>query len=195
MHRPTAPAVLALVLAAAACRTPGDTPEAGEERTPTAPAPTEPPPPQAGGIEAAPQAAPGPAAGQAQGTPTVESSEVLAREPVTAEAAVKHVLIAWADLAPAFRGGINPRAVARSQADADRLALEIAEKARSGADFDALMREHSEDPGSAAEATAYTVTADAPFVPSFKAMALRLKPGEVGIVRSPFGWHVMKRTA
>src|SRR5262249_60360660 len=39
----------------------------------------------------------------------------------------------------------------------------------------------------------YEVAKDTQFVPTFKALALRLKLGEAGLMRSPFGWHVIKR--
>ena len=57
----------------------------------------------------------------------------------------------------------------------------------------ALMKEFSEDPGSKDNARAYPVSPDAPFVEPFKHMSLRLKDGEAGLVKSPFGWHVIKR--
>ena len=41
--------------------------------------------------------------------------------------------------------------------------------------------------------TVYPVTQQAAFVEPFKDLALRLKPGECGLVKSQFGWHVMKR--
>ena len=57
----------------------------------------------------------------------------------------------------------------------------------------ALMKEYSEDPGSKDNARVYDVTPDAPMVEPFKNLSLRLKVGEAGLVKSPFGWHVIKR--
>jgi len=55
------------------------------------------------------------------------------------------------------------------------------------------MKEYSEDPGSKETGKAYEVGTSTPMVPPFKNMSLRLKLGEVGLVKSAFGWHVMKR--
>jgi parvulin-like peptidyl-prolyl isomerase len=64
---------------------------------------------------------------------------------------------------------------------------------KSGADFDALMKQYSEDPGSASTAKAYTVTPDASLVIEFKQLGLRLQLGEIGVVESDYGFHIMKR--
>ena len=47
--------------------------------------------------------------------------------------------------------------------------------------------------GSAKSGSAYPVTARARLVPEFIDLALRLKPGEAGIVKSQWGFHVMQR--
>ena len=56
------------------------------------------------------------------------------------------------------------------------------------------MKEFSEDPGSSKTGEAYDIAPDAPMVPGFLKLGLRLKVGEVGIVLTEFGYHVMKRT-
>src|SRR3569623_1717697 len=55
------------------------------------------------------------------------------------------------------------------------------------------MKEYSEDPGSKDSGRAYDVTADAPMVEPFKKLSLRLKENEIGVVKTPFGYHVIKR--
>jgi peptidyl-prolyl cis-trans isomerase D len=56
------------------------------------------------------------------------------------------------------------------------------------------MTELSEDPGSAKAGTSYDVTPDAALVPPFKNLSLRLKVGEVGVVKTDFGMHIIQRT-
>ena len=60
-------------------------------------------------------------------------------------------------------------------------------------DLTELMKLYSEDPGSKDDGKAYDVNPDSPMVEPFKKMSLRLKVGEAGLVKSPFGWHVIKR--
>jgi parvulin-like peptidyl-prolyl isomerase len=123
----------------------------------------------------------------------IDSKDILDRKDATAEVQVKHVLIAWKDLDAVYQGRMDPRAQKRTNAEAAKLAKEIADKLRKAPDqIDALVKEHSEDPGSLS-GEPYTVKADAPFVPEFKALAVHLKEKEVGIVATKFGYHVMMR--
>jgi parvulin-like peptidyl-prolyl isomerase len=123
----------------------------------------------------------------------IDSKDILARTELAPEVLVKHVLIAWKDLASNYGGKLDPRAEKRSNDDAAKLAAELADKLRAKPDdIDALVKQHSEDPGSL-EGDPYTVTKDAPFVPEFKDLSLRLKEKEVGIVRTTFGYHVIER--
>lgn len=125
----------------------------------------------------------------------LDSHDILARPDVTSPVLVKHVLIGWAELAPSYRGQLDPRAEKRTQADAARLVEELARKLRMTPEsIDALMKTYSEDPGSLT-GEPYSVAADAPFVPEFKNLALRLRLDEVGIVKTTFGYHVMIRVA
>ena len=138
----------------------------------------------------------GSSAGSQGAAPTggaLDSKDILARTTTAPEVHVKHVLIGWKDLAAAYRGGMDPRAQARSQADAEKLVKEIAAKLKAKpADLDALVKQYSEDPGSL-KGDAYAVKADTPFVPEFKQLALRLNENEMGIVKTSFGYHIMMR--
>ncbi len=136
---------------------------------------------------------PAPATPPAPPAPNLLSTDILGREPVTQKAQVQHILIAWGDLAPVFRGDIDPRAASRSQTDAETLVADIRDRAVKGEDFTALMKEFSEDPGSAQTGKPYTVAPDQPLVPEFKQLGMRLNVGEVGVVRTQYGWHVIKR--
>src|SRR5690606_11381455 len=98
----------------------------------------------------------------------IDSKDILGRKDTAAEVQVKYVLIAWKDLDAVYHGRMDPRAQKRSNAEAAKLAKEIADKLRKNPDqIDALIKEHSEDPGSLT-GEPYTVKADAQFVPEFK---------------------------
>lgn len=119
----------------------------------------------------------------------VVSGDILAREPVANQAQVKHILISWKDIETAS----DPRAQKRTKQDAEAQVRSLMKQIEAGADFDMLMKQHSEDPGSASTARAYPVAPDAQLVIEFKQLALRLNVGEVGVVESDFGFHIMKR--
>ena len=125
----------------------------------------------------------------------VESNAILARPPVQGTVFVQHVLIGWRDVPAAKSGTLDERAKARSKSDADKLALNVKAKLRAGSKMTALMKQFSEDPGSKDSGKEYEVDAQTPFVEPFKKLALRLKVGEAGLVRSAFGWHIIKRNA
>ncbi|MCA9524261.1 MAG: peptidylprolyl isomerase [Myxococcales bacterium] len=126
----------------------------------------------------------------------IVSMDILARTPVKGLTVhVRHVLIAWRDLARMYRGRLPLAAKKRTKEQADQLVKEIAERAKKGEDFVALMKKYSEDPGSASIGRSYEVTAMSRLVPPFKRLSLRMKMGEVGVVRTRFGWHVVKRVA
>jgi len=105
------------------------------------------------------------------------------------------VLIGWKDVPLAAQMKMDPRAAARTKADADKLAKDVLAKARAKADFAKLMKDNSEEPGSKDTGKAYDVspmTQVGPLEP-FKRLALRLKIDEVGIVKTPIGWSIIKR--
>jgi parvulin-like peptidyl-prolyl isomerase len=123
----------------------------------------------------------------------LESKDILDRTAEVGPVSVQHVLIGWKDTPMAKRSN-DPRSKDRTKEAADKLATDILAKAKvPGADFAKLMKDFSEDPGSKDTGKAYDVAADAPFVDSFKKLSLRLHEGEVGLVKSPFGWHIIKR--
>lgn len=123
----------------------------------------------------------------------IDSKDILDRKQTFPAVQVKHVLLAWQDLDKVYNGRMDPRAQKRTNAEAAELAKKIAGQLRAKPDsIDDLVKEHSEDPGSLG-GDPYEVKEDAPFVPEFKALALRLKEKEVGIVKTRFGYHVMER--
>jgi parvulin-like peptidyl-prolyl isomerase len=125
----------------------------------------------------------------------LESKDILDRPAEAGPVTVQHVLIGWKDTPMAKQRPTDPRAKDRTKEQADKLATDILAKAKApDADFTKLMKEFSEDPGSKDTGKAYDVSADAPMVEGFKKMALRLKENEVGLVKTQFGWHIIKRT-
>lgn len=123
---------------------------------------------------------------------TVVSTEILQREPRANHAKVKHILISWKDKVEG-KGGADQRALGRSKRDAEREIRALRKQLEGGADFEMLMGMHSEDPGSATTGEAYEVSPDAQLVIEFRQLGLRLEVGEVGVVESTFGFHLMKR--
>lgn len=128
----------------------------------------------------------------------LESADVLARPSEPGPVHIQHLLIGWKDTLMSRSGRGDPRALARSKADADKLAKEVLGKARGKADMAKLMKDYSEIPTAKDTARvdqiAEAMQVDPMFEP-FKKLALRLKLDEVGLVKSPLGWHVIKRVA
>lgn len=125
-------------------------------------------------------------------TDTVVSTEILHREPRTNHAKVKHILISWKDKVEG-KAGAADRAMARSKRDAEREIRGLLKQIQAGADFEMLMGMHSEDPGSASTGESYDVSPDAQLVIEFRQLGLRLDIGEVGVVESDYGLHIIKR--
>lgn len=123
----------------------------------------------------------------------MQSSDILAREPVANRVTVRHILIGWRELGSAYGGQQDPRAQARSQEEAETLVKELYDRIKAGESFEALMTEHSEDESSARTKLPIEVSPDAPLVLEFKRLSLRLNVGEVGIALTPFGWHIIQR--
>jgi hypothetical protein len=125
-------------------------------------------------------------------TSGVVSADILAREPVSNTANVKHILIGWKDLSEAYQGHVDPRAAKRTKQDAEQEVRTLLGQLQGGADFDELAKTTSEDPSSA-QGHVFNVTPAAQLVIEFRQLALRLKPGEVGVCQSDYGFHIMKR--
>lgn len=123
----------------------------------------------------------------------VETGDILKREPRTSRSMVKHILIGWNDKAEAYNGRIDARAAARTQADAEAQVDEIRAKLDAGESFDDLMNAHSEDTGLKSNPDGYEVKPDSGLVLEFRTLGLRLEVGEVGVVETDFGFHIMKR--
>ncbi len=119
----------------------------------------------------------------------LESADILKREPVGQKVKVKHILLGWKDV----NTGGDERAKKRDRAQLEKLVKDTVAKLQKGAKIEPLMKELSEDPGSAKSGEGYDVTPDAGFVEPFKNLSLRLKPNEVGVVKTDFGMHIIQR--
>ena len=118
----------------------------------------------------------------------LDSVDILKREPVTDKGKVKHILLGWKEV-----NAGDPRGTARSRADLEALVKKTVADLKKGAKIEPLMKSLSEDPGSAESGTSYDVSPDAGLVEPFKNLGLRLKVGEVGVVKTQFGIHIIQR--
>lgn len=81
----------------------------------------------------------------------------------------------------------------RTKEEAEALANEILDKAKKDPDsFSDLAKEYSEDPGSANKGGQYDDIARGMMVPAFDEYVFSSEVGEIGIVETTFGYHVLK---
>jgi len=124
----------------------------------------------------------------------IESADILARTPEPGPVQIQHILIGWKDTMSSKSGAGDKRAIARTKADADKLATEVLAKVRDKGDMVKLMKEYSEDPGSKDTGKVFDIAGDVPpGFESFKELSLRLKLNEAGIAKTQLGLHVIKR--
>jgi len=113
---------------------------------------------------------------------------------------VQHILIA-------FRGSVPDPRVTRGQAEAEKLALQIFERAKAGEDFDAMVKTYTNDeyPGiygmsnlNASPDPAKKEFPRARMVKAFGDVSFGLAVGGIGLAvydpaTSKYGWHIIKR--
>ncbi len=113
---------------------------------------------------------------------------------------VQHILIS-------FKGSLPDPKVTRSQEDAEKLALQIFERAKAGEDFAAMVKMYTNDsfPGiysmSNKDVTPDPVKKEFPrtrMVKAFGDVSFGLAVGGVGLAvydlaTSKYGWHIIKR--
>jgi len=118
--------------------------------------------------------------------------------PVAEHIKLQHILIS-------FTGKVPGKNITRTQDEARALAHQILARAKKGEDFDSLVRTYTDDraPGIYGLANSGVAPGEGEFsrdrmVPAFGQVGFSLAPGEIGIaeydpVKSPYGWHVIKR--
>ena len=105
------------------------------------------------------------------------------QKPKPEKTTVSHILIG-------FQGSLPGENVTLTREEALKKAIEVAHQARKkGADFSVLMKANSKDPGPGT----YPVDANAQLVPPFKQLSLSLGKGQIDIVETSFGYHIIKR--
>ncbi len=113
---------------------------------------------------------------------------------------VQHILIA-------FEGSIPKNTVTRSQEEAERLALELYERAKKGENFDKLVKEYSDDryPGEYRMSNFNVEPNQDPgeayrsrMVKAFGDVSFKLSVNGIGLAEydpedCKYGWHIIKR--
>lgn len=73
-------------------------------------------------------------------------------------------------------------------------AQEIYDKAIAGEDFEKLIDEYNEDPGMASSPSGYVFSSeDTSYTKVFHNAAFEMKPGDIKLVQSNLGYHIMKK--
>ncbi len=99
-----------------------------------------------------------------------------------------HIVVEQANARHILLQADSEEALAERQDEAEELLSEI----EAGADFAELAQEHSEDPGSAQQGGDLGWAPGGVFVPSFDEAIFEMEPGEVRLVESQFGWHIIE---
>lgn len=103
--------------------------------------------------------------------------------------AARHILIGHTESERSLPG------VTRSKAEAKALATRIASEAQKGARWEDLAAQYTDEPGSKETGGDLGRFGRGAMVPSFEAVAFRLKVDEISdVVETPFGFHVIQRT-
>jgi parvulin-like peptidyl-prolyl isomerase len=154
---------------------------------------TRPAPDRVGAVSALthPTAAPAPAVPLLEPSPpaaTAPGAAAAAAADDSAEVTASHILIAYG-------GSTRGRAtVTRTKDEARKRAEELLTRLRDGADFAQLAREESDSPSASRGGDLGTFTSKR-MEPTFAGAAFALAPGETsGVVETPFGFHIIKRT-
>lgn len=87
------------------------------------------------------------------------------------------------------------KTIIKDSIEAEKKANELAAQVRGGADIGKLAAEWSSDPGSAQNGGSYGWVGPEQYnsyVPEYKAFCMRAKKGQIEVVKTSFGYHVMK---
>ncbi|MCL2564514.1 MAG: peptidylprolyl isomerase [Defluviitaleaceae bacterium] len=95
---------------------------------------------------------------------------------------VAHILVTFDDEA---------EDTAANREEIQVLAEDILARIEAGESFASLVTQYSEDPGSVDDEGQYYISINAPFVPEFMAWAIDAEVGDLGIVETEWGLHIM----
>jgi hypothetical protein len=138
-------------------------------------------------------------AAKAPPPPAIQEAPAPAKKEEPQYVTVQHILIS-------FTGKLPGRNIARTQEEARTLAEDLLRRAKAGEDFDALVREYTDDShpgiyrmsnhGVQAPPGGY---ARGGMVAAFGDVGFPLEVGGIGMAaydarKSPYGWHIIKRT-
>jgi hypothetical protein len=88
--------------------------------------------------------------------------------------------------------GASPTVIEQKRVEMERILRQAT--AKHGGNFAALARSYSDDPGSKPQGGYLLATPRGQFVAPFESAAWELEPGGMsGVVRSPFGFHIIRR--
>ena len=139
------------------------------------------------------------AAAQSQPAAPPPAQKAQAASPEPEHIKVQHILIG-------FVGSVPQKPIKRTMDEAKALAYDLLKRARAGEDFGALVKEFTDDafPGiygmsNRGVQPRQGETERTGMVPAFGDTGFPLKVGEIGIAdydanKSPYGWHIVKRT-
>jgi parvulin-like peptidyl-prolyl isomerase len=122
-------------------------------------------------------------------TTTAKPSGAKAEAPT--EIGAQHLLVMHKD------GQRHPPSITRTKEEAKKRADEANAKIKKGAKFDDVVKEYSDEPGAADRNPPGDLRTfrKGAMVPAFENAAFALKVNEIsGVVESPFGYHIIKRT-
>jgi len=131
--------------------------------------------------------APSPPRPEPSGPDPLETVDILKRKPETGKIKVKQILLGWKDVHIE-----DERPKNRDRKTLEKLVKDTVARLKKGDKIEPIAAEISEDPGSKA-GIAVDVSPETNTIPPFKNMALRLKVGEIGIVKTDFGIHIVQR--
>ncbi|MCH5211783.1 MAG: peptidylprolyl isomerase [Oscillospiraceae bacterium] len=120
---------------------------------------------------------------------TTEMGEVLKSDYYRA----KHILIT--EPSEGEDAAADPESEVVTEEDGktgEELANLVLEKAKKGENFDEMIKKYNTDPGMAQNPDGYVFT-DGAMVPEFEACVKELQPGEFGIAKTSYGYHVIQR--
>jgi len=107
------------------------------------------------------------------------------KEQYDGKVVVKHILISTNDKET------NEPLPEDKVAEKKKLAEELLERVKAGEDFDALVKQYSDDEGSVEKGGQYTISRGQT-APEFDEWSFNAKEGDIDIVKTDFGFHIMK---